>query len=112
MYTIMFKYLFLSTILSITFQKCLKPKVLQSLGLKPLLKPISLLDSSLCTELFKTHKTCVDEKQLGIFLGNLYNYVHFKDKAVINSIYDDIKEIARFFPREILNLNSSSPKVM
>lgn len=106
----MFKILLLATFFSNCLLECLDPQTLLSIGLKPLQKPISLHDSSLCTELFKTHKVCVEEKHLGSFLGNLYNYVLFKDKAVINSIYDDIKEIAQFFPPEKLNLNRISPK--
>lgn len=80
--------------------KCLDPEVLRSIGLVPLAEPIKLDHSNLCFELYKSHKTCVDQIHFGKFLSNLYNYVLFKDQAVINSIYDDLKETQKHYFQE------------
>lgn len=88
-----------------TESKCLDAEVLRSIGLLPLGEPVKLEHSNLCSELYKDQKTCVDQTHFGKFLSNLYNYVLFKDQAVINSIYDDLKEISNFFIQEQGTLN-------
>ena len=59
-----------------------------------------LENPTICHELYKDKKTCVDQEHLSLFLNNIYNYVHYKDSAVINSLYDDIKEISGKFEND------------
>lgn len=101
----MLSLIIVASLLSQTQAKCLDAQVLRSIGLQPLKDPVKLEHSNLCVELYKSHKTCVDQGHFGKFLSNLYNYVSFKDQAVINSIYDDLKEISSHFFQEQGTLN-------
>lgn len=97
--------LILVSMLGYLESKCLDGEVLKSIGLLPLKEPVKLDNSNICFELYKDQKTCVDQTHFGKFLSNLYNYVLFKDQAVINSIYDDLKETQKHFFQEQGKLN-------
>ncbi len=75
-------------------QDCLSPERLTALGLKPLTKPVKIVDPKICSQTLSDAKTCVDYIHLQSFLTTLYSYVYFKDYNVINAIYDDVKEIS------------------
>lgn len=64
------------------------------MGFAPLEEPLMLENPTICTEIFKESKTCVETSYLATFLNSIYQFVYFKDSNIITSIYDEIKELS------------------